>query len=219
MSTDTKTQSATSPAELMDFAIREIDESLKTLEKTYSRTIHNLTALRLSVKAATEMDELTHLLRRGTFLCRLERLLLDARARGEDVQVMMIDLDHFKIINDRFGHQAGDEVLERVGALLTQYLRPGDIAGRYGGEELIVAVECSEWDALDVAERLRSAVAQAAFTMAQNHQVTLSLGMASAATFGFDAQALIAAADRSLYDAKHNGRNRVACARPAEDAA
>lgn len=203
----------------MDFAILEIEESLQTLQKVYSRTIHNLSNLRLTVQAAAETDELTHLLRRGSFLCRLERMLNDAHGRGEDVQIMMIDLDHFKAINDRFGHQAGDEVLERVGTLLTQYLRPGDLAGRYGGEELIVAVECSEWDALEVAERLRAAVSEAVFAMAQGHQVTMSVGVASAKTFGFDASRLIAAADRSLYAAKDAGRNRVTCARPTEDAA
>ena len=124
---------------------------------------------------------------------------------------MMIDVDKFKSVNDRFGHQTGDIVLERVSGLIKKYLRPEDLAGRYGGEEIIVAIQSEFATAIEIAERIRAAVAEYKMRSPDHKEfnVTLSIGIASSGAFDFDAQRLIGRADAAMYQAKNEGRDRV----------
>jgi diguanylate cyclase (GGDEF)-like protein len=133
------------------------------------------------------------------------------RGRGK-VGVIAIDIDHFKQINDRYGHGSGDAMLRLVADVLAQNLRSGDVLGRIGGEEFLIllADEAVEMRAA-LAERLRQAVADAALTLPDGQPLscTISLGHAAVALPGPGWDATVQAADRALYAAKHGGRNRV----------
>jgi len=124
--------------------------------------------------------------------------------------VLMIDIDHFKAVNDAYGHQAGDAVLKEVAARVSTTVRPYDSVGRYGGEEFLVILPgCDEPRAQIVAERLCCVVSrEVVHTSAAEISVTLSLGLALSAQ-GETSERLVHAADRALYEAKRNGRNRV----------
>ncbi|WP_309572003.1 GGDEF domain-containing protein [Deinococcus sp.] len=133
----------------------------------------------------------------------------DGAARGS---LLLIDIDHFKRINDRLGHSVGDEVLRQVATTLKTHLREDDILGRWGGEEFLVALPgVTPDDALSVAERLRHSVERGVYSPATD--VTISLGLTSVRA-GDSLQASVARADAALYDSKRHGRNRV---RHAED--
>jgi diguanylate cyclase (GGDEF)-like protein len=131
------------------------------------------------------------------------------------LSIVMADLDHFKSVNDRLGHPAGDEVLRSFGALLTEQVRADDISCRYGGEEFVVVMPgCAKGAAIDGAERLRratetSGVAYCGATI----RLTASLGIATFPHHGQTGDELIRAADTALYAAKAAGRNRVEVAR------
>jgi diguanylate cyclase (GGDEF)-like protein len=122
---------------------------------------------------------------------------------------LMCDLDHFKHINDQFGHGSGDDILAAVGVALTGTLRAGDFVGRYGGEEFLVLLPATAAkEAQNVAEKVRSAIADIRVPTVTT-QVTLSVGIAVLPDHANDAGSLERAADRALYAAKSAGRNRV----------
>jgi diguanylate cyclase (GGDEF)-like protein len=125
---------------------------------------------------------------------------------------MMLDLDHFKKINDQFGHQSGDQILQEFAARCLDSVRDGDLVGRYGGEEIIILLpETDRERAMRVAERLGAAVAEKTFQVLENEIfVTVSIGVAAMDENTPHFEALIARADQALYIAKHKGRNRVA---------
>jgi len=124
----------------------------------------------------------------------------------------MLDLDHFKQVNDRFGHAKGGEVLAAVGAALRSCLRASDFAGRFGGEELLVLLpETSAQDALALTERIRDTVASIR-VQGVERAITVSIGVAALIQHGGDAAGLLRQADRALYTAKATGRNRVVIA-------
>ena len=121
----------------------------------------------------------------------------------------MLDIDHFKNVNDQYGHKAGDEVLSAVAASIKKSLRGGDVAGRYGGEEFVVLVSgASSEQCFKIAERIRRAVAQQTIRLGQVVvRVTLSLGLAWADPDQvFPVDVLINCADQALYIAKHQGQ-------------
>lgn len=191
----------------VEIVIAELERNLAVLESNYRMAVSNLNSLRECV----DTDDLTRLLRRGAFMKKLHNLLTIAEAEGREVQVLMIDLDHFKRVNDTYGHQTGDVVLERVSELIRGYLRSDDLAGRYGGEEIIVAFEGSKMLAKGVAENIRKAVeshTMKSSTKAE-FQVTLSMGVASTQKCKYEADSLISKADAALYTAKNTGRNKV----------
>ena len=163
------------------------------------------------VQLLASTDPLTGVSNRRAFLDFGARGLVDASRRRQPVSVLMIDIDHFKTINDTRGHGGGDEVLQTFGAILRETVRPTDACGRLGGEEFAcVLFNCDEINGRAVAERLRVAVAE------RQPGVTVSVGVASVpgtATSLLDA--LIAAADRALYASKDFGRNRVTLAEAA----
>jgi diguanylate cyclase (GGDEF)-like protein len=160
----------------------------------------------LEMKA--RIDVLTHLWNRGAIMELAETEL--AAGTGAPSAVLMIDVDHFKSINDRFGHPAGDQVLRIVAATLRAGLRPMDAVGRYGGEEfLAVLSNLGLEEALQAAERLRQDVSSALVQFEQHMiAVTCSIGIAMAADQE-SLSALIGRADHALYRAKASGRNCV----------
>jgi len=142
-----------------------------------------------------------------------------ARRYQTPLAVMMADLDHFKHVNDKFGHPAGDAVLRGVSELLRQTLRAPDVSGRYGGEEILVILPQTEVEgAAQMADRWRQAVEAASFRApdGRNVGVTVSIGVAAFDPAHATAEELVAAADEALYRAKHQGRNRVALARSGD---
>ncbi len=169
------------------------------------------TNLRLSALAAT--DSLTGLANRRAFLTQLDHEFARARRYGGPLTVLMIDLDHFKDINDRHGHAAGDRALVAVARLLSDRLRATDFIGRIGGEEFaILAPETRLPDATGLAERLREAIAGLAIGLDDGTTITLTTSIGVTAHVGDDdgGDRLLARADRALYTAKAGGRNRVA---------
>ena len=161
-------------------------------------------------RTAASTDHLTGVLNRRAFIETAQTLCKRQAKRGEPVAVLMFDLDHFKSINDRFGHSAGDEVLRLFARVTRASTRLNDIIGRFGGEEFIAIVPGGIEVAQKIAERVRTAFENAgAVIESQPIGATVSIG----ATASYDAtmpiDALIAKADAALYRAKHDGRNRV----------
>ncbi|MBU1986338.1 MAG: GGDEF domain-containing protein, partial [Proteobacteria bacterium] len=126
--------------------------------------------------------------------------------------VMMIDLDHFKEVNDTYGHPVGDLVLAQIGALLITNTRHGDVACRYGGEEFVVLLRGGDsCEAGKIAERVRKAVEEYVFTINEIHpfRKTISIGLACCPLHFGTVNEIIVAADTALYTAKSRGRNQV----------
>ncbi len=160
-------------------------------------------------------DYLTGLKTRGYFEQQLELEFKRAERRRQKFALLMIDIDHFKNLNDSFGHHVGDQVLRDVASILMKDMREVDTVARYGGEEFVIILpETTESGARYVAQRLRRAVEQAKFFAGSPQTIqhlTISLGVA---VFDTDAQFkrdLIEFADAALYSAKHAGRNQVVC--------
>jgi diguanylate cyclase (GGDEF)-like protein len=161
-------------------------------------------------RSAASTDPLTGLVNRRAFLEGALSLCARQANRGLPVTLLMLDLDHFKSINDRFGHATGDEVLRVFAGVARSNMRGGDLVGRLGGEEFAVIVPEPIEFAERIAERLRAAFELAGVTI-DNHVIgaTCSIGAASSAEPVTDISALIARADGALYRAKRDGRNRV----------
>jgi diguanylate cyclase (GGDEF)-like protein len=156
-------------------------------------------------------DALTGALNRG----RLEEEAIRLKARcirsGETLAVMMIDIDHFKSINDLYGHPAGDEVLRRLAGIAQTSIRPDDYFARYGGEEFCILLRSTtENEAWELAERLRQTYAQVTLNIGEKSiNITVSIGVADSTFIGLEFTSLVSAADQALYRAKQEGRNRV----------
>jgi len=130
----------------------------------------------------------------------------------QPLSLLMLDVDHFKQVNDTFGHQAGDEVLRRIGQILQDSLRSMDLAARYGGEEFAVLLpHTPEKDSQKLAERIRKRIEDTDFGLsAKDFRVTASIGVAALAAGSLQKENdLVLKADQALYTAKHNGRNMV----------
>ena len=157
-------------------------------------------------------DELTGLRNRRAILHELEMVLAGARRHGHRLSVLMVDIDRFKVVNDRHGHRSGDDVLREVARRLEDRLRREDVAGRLGGDELLVVLpDTGDDGAAVVAESIRSAVA-AGPVMTASGPIGVTLSVGSAAWGGEDLNVLLERADRALYAAKQGGRDRAAAA-------
>ncbi|MCB9736075.1 MAG: GGDEF domain-containing protein [Deltaproteobacteria bacterium] len=156
-------------------------------------------------------DALTGVFNKRYLLDRLRAELAYARRHGSPLSVLIFDLDDFKGINDTFGHGAGDTLLAQLGALLLEHTREEDVVARFGGDEfVIVARGTSEAGARDLAERLRRAVLSSVFEDEGRFlRTTLSLGTATTRGEARDIDTLLREADRALYAAKQQGKNRV----------
>jgi diguanylate cyclase (GGDEF)-like protein len=157
-------------------------------------------------------DELTQLFTVRHFWDRIEKGIVHGERGEEQWGLLMLDLDHFKAINDRWGHLAGDQVLRQVGQVLLSTIRVGDSAYRYGGEEFAVLLpEANLATMREVAERIRQTIERLEIPLdGKNIGVTVSVGVAIYPGHGISAQELVAAADAALFAAKRAGRNRVA---------
>jgi diguanylate cyclase (GGDEF)-like protein len=175
--------------------------------------------LRASLRRQSVLDPLTGLFNRRYFDETLKRELARSRRMASPLSLVVLDVDHFKRVNDGFGHAAGDAVLRAIAQLVRQSIRDCDVACRYGGEELVILMpDCEQEDAARRAETLRADIAGAPPMMdgAGPEAVTASFGVAEYPLHGPDADALFWAADKALYKAKREGRNRVVAAIPAE---
>jgi diguanylate cyclase len=219
-------QGSPESASILDY-IERIDVELKaiaTLQETGERLakLHHIREQTRSIKFLLDSlfeqandleagrDVLTRLLNRKFLPVVMAKEVLYARQSNNAFGVLAIDVDHFKRINDTYGHEAGDQVLQQVGALLASNTRGGDYAFRLGGEEfLLVLVDIDASKALAAAEKLRERIAREHFRLSSGDvlQVTVSVGMAVHDGHP-DYERLLQQADRALYQAKNGGRNR-----------
>ncbi len=202
-----------------DYIVRPIDKNeIIARVRTQVRRKRYADSLRNNVQAAMEMavvDPLTGLNNRRYLESHLVGLLEQAAQKGRPVSTMILDIDHFKRVNDSYGHDAGDEVLKSFAARVKRVVRGGDLMCRFGGEEFIVVMPDTKLSiAQIVGERIRAAVAGAPFEIEKGARaipVTVSIGVAD--SNGDDTpDALFRRADQALYLSKNSGRNRVTAA-------
>ena len=181
-------------------------ELLDEIDREYHRQIHRLLS----------HDDLTGLLSSRSFFSELRRETGRAKTENHQFCVLMMDVDHFKKVNDTYGHLTGSKTLEEIGSCITQILRSGDAAARFGGEEFaafLLNAELSQ--ALVAADRIRSEIEKQEFSVVRQgkftkaHHVTISIGIAAFPTDSSDPIELVEMADSALYRAKREGRNRV----------
>lgn len=167
----------------------------------------------LEMAARSETDALSGLLNRRGFERRADVAMMAAVDQGLPVSLVIADIDHFKSVNDTRGHAAGDEALKRLVECCGPVLRPGDLLGRFGGEEFAVLLpETNPYSAVAIAERLRVAIEAAAVEHeGTGFHITASIGVSAVGADGV--HAALSRADAALYAAKHAGRNRVELAR------
>jgi len=187
------------------------------LEAVAAHITPALTNLRLrqSLRDQAVRDSLTGLFNRRYMEETLDREVRRAIRRNRPLSVLMLDLDHFKRYNDRYGHAAGDTVLRRIGTFLHSRIRAEDIACRYGGEEFVVIFpEATLEVAVQRAEEIRAGIKQLKIihdARALDH-ITASIGLVSASAEISEGSSLLRAADVALYQSKENGRDRVTVA-------
>lgn len=182
-----------------------------TIRRSLARSARWLQRER-QLRTLANSDPLTGLLNRRGFEQMAERRITRACLDGEHSALLLIDADHFKQVNDRHGHAAGDELLRHMGGLIRDLVRAGDVVGRIGGEEMAVVMPGAILStALATAERLRAAIADAEVTVGgRTIGATVSIGVASTGSTPSYAAAF-RDADEALYRAKAIGRNRVVC--------
>jgi diguanylate cyclase (GGDEF)-like protein len=163
------------------------------------------------IQSIASRDALTGAFTRRRLEEEALRLLAHCQRTGDVLSLMMIDVDHFKSVNDRYGHPVGDTVLRHLAAIAQHAIRTDDFFARYGGEEFcILLLSTTEQEALVLAERLREVYAALTLEVGfETLKSTLSIGVADSARAGLDWPRLLSAADQALYCAKQAGRNRV----------
>ena len=162
----------------------------------------------LKFKAAAFCDPLTGIGNRRAFMANGERLLADSNRHKEPAALLLCDLDHFKRLNDSFGHPMGDQALIAFSRILAENLRKQDVFGRIGGEEFACLLkEAGEQEAVQVAERIRLSFSQ--LSMLEPGMLSVSIGVVTTRESGYDLFGLLSQADEALYGAKDRGRNRV----------
>jgi two-component system, cell cycle response regulator len=184
------------PALTVETLAQSVAHAAMTLRNTWLLT---------EVERLATRDGLTGLANRRLLEESLEREVARTERRKSPLSLVVIDVDHFKDVNDTLGHQAGDDVLRDVGRVLTENTKASDLPVRYGGDEFVLLLpDCTADQCFEVAERLRNAVTAEATTV----RVTVSAGTASIPDNAADGERLVAAADAALYEAKRAGRNR-----------
>jgi two-component system, cell cycle response regulator len=192
----------------------QMRENVEQSERARLRQVAELGILTRKLRAAAMTDALTELPNRRYAMSRLKQEWDSAQRTGRELSVVMVDIDHFKAVNDNYGHDVGDGVLCEIGGLLRTMSRSGDILCRIGGEEFLsININCGSEEALTCAERLRHAID----TYPIEHEgydgsITCSFGIASCDASTTSIDDLLKAADEALYTAKESGRNRVAIA-------
>lgn len=190
-------------------------------ERNLIRTNLHLRQAASSLERLANIDALSGLYNRRAWHEKLEQEWVRALRYGNPPAVIMLDIDNFKLVNDRYGHQSGDDLLCAVAEALREDLRASDVIGRLGGDEFAVLLpEAGEEEAVLVAEKMRAAIAGRSFAIyTEPLAMTISAGVASAARRPVrDPRDLLRLADRALYDAKAAGRNCVVVAGEADAA-
>jgi diguanylate cyclase (GGDEF)-like protein len=191
-------------------------------ERRLARAFNAATGAFLQVEVRATHDRLTGVPNRETLLGTLVTEVERATRHYKPLAVAFIDIDRFKPINDTFGHNSGDAVLRQVAAIVMEAIRPSDTFGRYGGEEfMLILPETSLREAVEVAERLRVAVAQTPLLIAgdQTASMTISIGIAGGRGSDLHVETLVDQADAAMYAAKSLGRNRTYVYRELEESA
>jgi diguanylate cyclase (GGDEF)-like protein len=210
---------------MANHALERDERRLYLLTLSQQFVLKQLEDVRLRLQTMSRVDALTGLFNRRHFHDYVQQIWQRAQHGGEDVAIIMLDVDHFKLFNDHYGHQAGDDCLGMVAQAMKACVRqPGDMVARFGGEEFIAVLPQTDLaTAQAVAERVRQAVAALGIPHEASSAaavVTVSVGVASWAVQAgqFDAE-LLKAADDALYRAKRSGRNRVTTMAPAPSSA
>ncbi len=176
----------------------------------YLVTFYNISkviAEKESITQDAEKDELTHIYNRKKFNTMLAFAIRDATVYGTPFSIILLDIDHFKTINDTYGHDVGDKVLIELSALLKNVLRGDDLLARWGGEEFVILSASTTLDhAQELAQRIRKEIAH--FPFSHITRLTCSFGVSEFAN-GDTKESLLKKADKALYFAKTKGRNRV----------
>jgi len=189
-------------------------DMLDEIDREFQQQIHRLLA----------HDELTGLLTSKSFFSELRLEAARAETESRPFCVLMMDLDHFRQVNESYGHLVGSNTLERIGGVIKKALRAGDVASRVGGEEFAAFLLDADYaQGLVAAERVRSAVEQHEFPAGhpdspeetKTHRITISIGIAAFPDDATDPIQLVELADSALYRAKRNGRNRICAYRPS----
>lgn len=198
-----------------------IAQSLLQIAATFSFLLMQNFRLNDELREQADLDSLTGMLNRRGLDIRARRLLARAQAMESPMSIIILDIDHFKQINDTHGHPFGDLVLCWLSEKLPKLLRPNDLLGRYGGEEFVALLpEADLTIAHMVAERMRCSIAAEAPEFdGKAVRITLSLGVALAKDAGYELDACFAHADTGLYCAKNSGRNQVRYLPPSAAAA
>jgi two-component system cell cycle response regulator len=191
-------------------AQESMSQHMLEIQRDLMRKTNELEEAKERLTRLSVTDELTGLHNRRHFRERFELEVRRATRYYHPLSVIMLDIDHFKRVNDTHGHPVGDEVLQRLGHIIEEHLRETDIKARYGGEEFIMALpETTPEIARRIADRLRESIEEEVFeTEAGPLSITASLGVASGLG-DLDAESLVNQADKALYRAKRDGRNRV----------
>lgn len=195
----------------MEINNRKLEASLSASRQEIEQLQQNLA----TVRTESQTDPLTGLANRKLFDGALVKAIADANENGEPLSLLMADVDYFKLFNDKFGHQTGDQVLRLVAQAMKQNVKGQDVAARYGGEEFVIALpKTALRSAITVADQIRRAVMAKELMKRSNGErlgrITVSVGVALLHAQD-TAQSLIERADNCLYAAKRNGRNRVIC--------
>lgn len=189
-------------------------EMLDEIDREFQQQVHRLLA----------HDDLTGLLTSKSFFSELRREAVRASTESLPFCVLMMDLDHFKQVNDTYGHLIGSQTLEILGGLIKEALRAGDVAARFGGEEFAAFLLDADYaQGLVAAERVRASVEQYEFPASRadsaqadkTHRITISIGVAAFPDDATDPIELVELADSALYRAKRNGRNQICAYRPS----
>lgn len=194
--------------------LHEARQQIRVSERALQRQLDENQILQAQLKDQAQRDALTGVFNRRYLVEVLERELAQAQRQGLPLSLMLMDLDHFKRVNDTHGHQVGDEVLRGAAALLSGHVRAGDVVCRYGGEEFLLLLPgMPEAQAVERAECCRRELAERTITVGPAEvRVTVSIGVVTFPVHGDSAASLIQAADRALYVAKREGRDRVVVA-------
>lgn len=181
-------------------------EMLDEIDREYQHQIRRLLS----------HDDLTGLLSSRSFFSELKREIFSSTEQDRQFCVLMMDVDHFKNVNDTFGHLTGSKTLEEIGSCITRLLRSGDAAARFGGEEFAAFLLDAELgQGMVAADRIRQEVENQNFSVigkgkvSENHHVTISIGVSNFPNDSIDPIELVEMADSALYRAKRDGRNRV----------
>lgn len=187
----------------------EVTQYLKRAIESEQRLMQKTEAMEKLVKT----DALTGLYNVREFSDTLRKSMRHAHLRGEKLSLLLVDIDFFKNVNDTYGHPAGDEVLKELGKVLVSVCRSFDIVSRNGGEEFsIILPDCPFSHAIEIGERVRSAVSKHPFFLPNREciTITVSIGVATYPETAANSEGLIQLADDGLYHAKRTGRNKVA---------